>query len=362
MQTRRIAKFAVSVLLLGSGVSLAMSMLAARDLSRKPAMPGSGVIGGGGNTEDFLDLLWRRTTPETWHAWGDGSRLDTPTSGPVSGNDVGVLVGDDWAAFAIAGRGLYDIVWVERFTSAETEERARDFERRARADDVLPEYEREERIEAGQVAVTRTPDWIPPDLSRSCDGFLPGRSAAIGRFYDDVNVADDAWMIAHFESEPGDRLNLAANHVVATRRIGEVRAFGWPFRAFVVRGAMIERSVFEVVPNYGLDEVSKSSVWWTDGLGVKANDGWAIGHPLSEEIEALPAKGYPWRPRWIALLANAVALGVPLVGLSMGASAGIRMLRGWIRRGRDRCHSCGYARTGLDASALCPECGAAPLK
>jgi hypothetical protein len=362
MQARRIAKFAVSVLLLGSGVSLAMSMLAARDLSRKPAMPGSGVIGGGGNTEDFLDLLWRRTTPETWHAWGDGSRLDTPTSGPVSGNDVGVLVGDDWAAFAIAGRGLYDIVWVERFTSAETEERARDFERRARADNVLPEYEREERIEAGQVAVTRTPDWIPPDLSRSCDGFLTDRSAAIGRFYDDVNVADDAWMIAHFESEPGDRLNLAANHVVATRRIGEVRAFGWPFRAFVVRGAMIERSVFEVVPNYGLDEVSKSSVWWTDGLGVEANDGWAIGYGLSEEIEALPAKGYPWRPRWLALFANAVVLGVPLVGLSMGASAGIRMLRGWIRRGRDRCHSCGYARTGLDASALCPECGAAPLK
>ena len=362
MQARRIAIFAVSVLLLGSGVSLTMSMLAARDLSRKPAMPGSGVIGGGGNTEDFLDLLWRRTTPETWHAWGDGSRLDTPTSGPVSGNDVGVLVGDDWAAFAIAGRGLYDIVWVERFTSAETEERARDFERRARADNVLPEYEREERIEAGQVAVTRTPDWIPPDLSRSCDGFLPGRSAAIGRFYDDVNVADDAWMIAHFESEPGDRLNLAANHVVATRRIGEVRAFGWPFRAFVVRGAMIERSVFEVVPNYGLDEVSKSSVWWTDGLGVEANDGWAIGYGLSEEIEALPAKGYPWRPRWLALFANAVVLGVPLVGLSMGASAGIRMLRGWIRRGRDRCHSCGYARTGLDASALCPECGAAPLK
>jgi hypothetical protein len=362
MQARRIAKFAVSVLLLGSGVSLAMSMLAARDLSRKPAMPGSGVIGGGGNTEDFLDLLWRRTTPGSWHAWGDGSRWDTPTRGPVSGNDVGVLVGDDWAAFAIAGRGLYDIVWVERFTSAETEERARDFERRARADNVLPEYEREERIEAGQVAVTRTPDWIPPDLSRSCDGFLPGRSAAIGRFYDDVNVADDAWMIAHFESEPGDRLNLAANHVVATRRIGEVRAFGWPFRAFVVRGAMIERSVFEVVPNYGLDEVSKSSVWWTDGLGVEANDGWAIGYGLSEEIEALPAKGYPWRPRWLALFANAVVLGVPLVGLSMGASAGIRMLRGWIRRGRDRCHFCGYARTGLDASALCPECGAAPLK
>jgi predicted RNA-binding Zn-ribbon protein involved in translation (DUF1610 family) len=95
---------------------------------------------------------------------------------------------------------------------------------------------------------------------------------------------------------------------------------------------------------------------------VEANDGWAIGAGLSEEIETLPAKGYPWRPRRLALLANAVVLGVPLVGLAMGASTGIRRARARFLGVRDRCQSCGYARTGLDARARCPECGTAPLK
>ncbi|MFM7260873.1 MAG: hypothetical protein ACKO3W_09760, partial [bacterium] len=76
--TRRVARLVLAVVAVGAPLSLAMAMLSARDLQRYPAMPGSGLIGGGGYTEDWLDWLWRTWTPASWHAWGDGSGYDTP--------------------------------------------------------------------------------------------------------------------------------------------------------------------------------------------------------------------------------------------------------------------------------------------
>lgn len=339
MRARRIALLATAALAAGSTLSLAMSMLAARDLARLPAMPGAGIIGGGGYTEDFLDLLWRRTTPEAWHAWGDGSEWDTPTRGPA--HEVGLLAGEGWYAVAVAGGGFYDIAWVGEATPE------------------LPgvdEWELSERREAGETPVVEAPAWIPAAFSRACTGFLPGRSAEVGALLRRSEVPDHAWMAGRNEGESPDHGELGFEHWASTYRLDEVRTFGWPFRAFVVRGAVVETRVHRRVPGFGSDEVAVVRTWWTDGLAVDPSDGWMIGHPLSQEVDALPAKGLPWRPLWLGLFANAIILGVPLVAVPMLAVAGIRALRARLRGGR--CPACGYLRTGLAADARCPECGA----
>jgi len=339
MRARRIAALATAVLASGSALSLATSMLAARDLARMPAMPGSGIIGGGGYTEDFFDRFWRSLAPESWHAWGDGSGYDTPTRGPA--HAVGVLAGEGWYAFAVAGGGLYDIAWVGDATpDAEW----------------IEEWEIRERLAAGETPVVEAPAWIPAEFARACQGFLPGRSAQVGALLCRSEVPDDAWMRASNEGDPPDHDDLGLEHWTATYRLDEVRTFGWPFRAFVVRGAVVETRVYRRVPGFGSEDVSVVRKWCSDGLAVDETAGWAIGHPLSREVEALPAKGLPWRPLWSGLLANAVLLGAPLVAIPMLFAAGIRALRARIRRGR--CPACGYLRTGLAPDARCPECGA----
>ena len=358
--TRRLARLALAAIAVGAPLSLAMAMLSARDIQRYPAMPGSGIIGGGGYEEDTLDWLWRTWTPASWHAWGDGSGYDIPTR--ADAHDVGVLVhassgeGGGWFAHAVAGSGFYDIVWVTRFDAVT---------RRAMGDPVdaaLPSWEVDERVAAGEIPVTTTPAWVPADLPRVCEGFLPGRSAEVGRFFRAVDVPESEWMQGRVENEDAQRLVLDAKHVVGTRRIDEARVFGWPFRAFVVRGALIERTVYEDEGEHGLSDVSCVVIWWTDGLGIDPWWGSDLGHPLSHEIDSLPAKGLPWRPLWLPLLGNALVLGMPLVALFVLAKAGVRSAVARIRGDRTRCPSCGYARTGLSADARCPECGQPPAK
>ena len=368
--TRRVVRLALATIAVGAPLSLAMAMLSARDIQRYPAMPGSGIIGGGGYEEDTLDWIWRTFAPQAWHAWGDGSGYDTPTR--ADAHDVGVLVhavdgedgegGEDggWTAHAVAGSGFYDVVWVTRFDVV-TQRAMGD-----PVDDVLPSWEVDERVAAGEVPVNTAPAWVPADLPRACTGFLPGRSAEVGRIFRAMEVPESDWMQGRVENEDAQRLALDekhdARHVVGTRRIDEARAFGWPFRAFVVRGALIERTVYADEGEYGLSDVSCVVIWWTDGLGIEPWWGWDLGHPLSREIDSLPAKGLPWRPLWLPLLGNTLVLGAPVVALFVIAKAGVLGAIARFRGDRARCPSCGYARTGLSADARCPECGQPPAK
>lgn len=336
---RRIAKLAVAAIIAGALCSLAMAMLSARDLARQPATNG-GLIGGGGHDEDTLDWVWRTFTPESWHAWGDGSGYDTPTRD--ANHDVGLLDGDGWRATIVAGGGFYDVAFLER-RSAVWKEMGETF--------VMESWEREERIRSGQTLVTIAPEWIPPELPRKCDGFLPGRSAVAGTILRVADVADAAWMPGRTDGQP------MPEHAVATWRVDEVRAFGWPFRAFTVQGALIQTTTFRVEPDLGHRAMSSAIKWWTNGLGVDASDGWAIGHGAAEEIDSLPAKGLPLRPMWLPLLGNAIVFGTPIIALFLLARRGVSFAFARLRGQSGRCPSCGYARTGIPARARCPECG-----
>lgn len=336
---RRIAKLAVAAIIAGALCSLAMAMLSARDLARQPATNG-GLIGGGGYREDTLDWIWRTCTPESWHAWGDGSGYNTPMSDAI--HDVGVLDGNGWRATVVAGRGFYDIAVLER-RSAVWKETGESF--------TLESWEREERIKSGQTLVTIAPEWIPPELPRACDGFLPGRSAAAGTILRVADVVDAAWMPGRTDGQP------MPDHAVATWRVDEVRAFGWPFRAFTVQGALIQTTTFRVEPDLGHRATSSAIKWWTNGLGVDASDGSAIGHGAAEEIDRLPAKGLPLRPVWLPLLGNAIVFGAPITALLLLAKRGVSSAFARLRGQSGRCPSCGYARTGLPIGARCPECG-----
>ena len=368
----RFARFLLASICMGSVLSLAMAMLSARDLSRCPSMPGSGIIGGRGYTEDALDRIWRTLAPRSWRAWDDGSGFDWPTRGLA--HEIGIIVhpalsegwktgepghaltGDGWIATVVVGGGFYDLAWVARLDEV----------RRKGAGDpnlnALEPWEVSKRLEAGETLVTDAPWWIPSDLPRECEGILPGRSGRVGRHFRMVDVPEDAWMQEMVWSAEADRLRLGGNHVVGTLRVDEVRVFGWPFRAFAVRGAMVENVVYEDNSEHGLDEVSIVVNWWTDGLGVDASHGREIGHPLSQEIESLPAKGLPWRPMWLPLLGNALVLGVPLVMLFLGTKTGVRLAIARLRGGADRCGNCGYARQGHSEDARCPECGELPTR
>lgn len=336
---RRIAKLAVAAILAGALFSLAMAMLSARDLARQPATNG-GLIGGGGHEEDTLDWIWRAFTPESWHAWGDGSGYDTPTRAAI--HDRGVLVGDGWRATLIAGGGFYDIAFIERRDAlwSETEGSL-----------ALKSWEREQRIDAGQALVTSAPDWIPPELARACDGFLPGRSAVVGTLLCDAEPPGAAWLAGHTDGQ------AKPEHVAAEWRLDEVRSFGWPFRAFLVQGVWIESSTFRADPDLGHVGMSSAIKWWTSGLGAGAADGWAIGHGDAQEIESLPAKGLPLRPVWLPLLGNAIVFGAPIVALFLLVQLGVHSLFARLRGRIGRCPSCGYERAGLPAGARCPECG-----
>ena len=60
------------------------------------------------------------------------------------------------------------------------------------------------------------------------------------------------------------------------------------------------------------------------------------------------------RPR--AFLANTLLYALPLATLLAGMGA----LRYWRRRSARCCPSCGYDRSGIPESAICPECGTSP--
>ena len=336
---RRTATLAVAAIIAGALFSLAMAVLSARDLARQPAT-GGGAFGGGGYDEDTLDRIWHTFTPGSWHAWGDGSGYDTPTRDAI--HDVGLLDGDGWRATVVAGGGFYDIAFIER-RSATWRETGEPF--------AMESWEREERIDAGQALVTIAPEWIPTELPRACDGFLPGRSAAVGTMLRVADVADVAWMPGRTDGQP------MPEHAVATWRVDEVRAFGWPFRAFTVQGALIQTTTFRVEPDLGYRALSSALKWWTSGLWVDASDGWAIGHGAAQEIDRLPAKGLPWRPLWLPLFGNALVLGTPIIALFILVKLGVGSAFARLHGRRGRCPSCGYARTGLPAGACCPECG-----
>ena len=216
----RFARFLLASICMGSVLSLAMAMLSARDLSRCPSMPGSGIIGGRGYTEDALDRIWRTLAPRSWRAWDDGSGFDWPTRGLA--HEIGIIVhpalsegwktgepghaltGDGWIATVVAGGGFYDLAWVARLDEV----------RRKGAGDpnlnALEPWEVSKRLEAGETLVTDAPWWIPSDLPRECEGILPGRSGRVGRHFRMVDVPEDAWMQEMVWSAEADRLRLAA--------------------------------------------------------------------------------------------------------------------------------------------------------
>lgn len=63
----------------------------------------------------------------------------------------------------------------------------------------------------------------------------------------------------------------------------------------------------------------------------------------------------PTRPYWLGLVANTLFYAY-LIALPLLSIRAVRVVR---RRRRGACESCGYSRAGIDASAACPECGAA---
>jgi hypothetical protein len=346
----------------GGGLSLALAMLSARDLSRIPAMPGAGIIGNFGVPEDAVDRAWRRFAPRAWQAWPDGGGSPyEATRG--DGVEVGLLVGSGWSATVVASRGLYDLVWIDRFApGSEAAGDARD--ELWRLADAEP--------------VVEAPAWIPADLPRACEGALPGRTRAAGAVFREAIVGDGAWMALRprrdaadggGDADPIDGVRAEEGRVGELRtadlkleeirfdeiRVDEVRAFGWPFRAFVVTGAAKRRTV----TRDGWNTEWEALDWWTDGLGVEPADGWGIrAFGVGSEVDEQPAKGLPWKPRWPALFANAAILGLPPVALPIVLVLVARAALARVRRARHRCPACGHAREGLPSDARCPECGA----
>ncbi len=351
---RPIAKFIFVAVAIGAFVSIAIAMISARHLERWPVQSSNTPVGANRNSEDTLDWIWRICTPESWHAWG-GEWSWPDSDHPLE--EMGELVGEDWQAKVVAG-GVYDVAWLVQFNPASI--------RSSRAGglsfELLSGMESRLRFNSDHPHITLAPYWVPARLSRKCHGFLPGRSGEVGTMLRIADVPDGAWRKGRVEGTPVHELEQEPSCIVTSWRVDEVRRFGWPFRAFSVRGALVFRTTHENKPVFEGGRCACEVVWWTDGIGVDAAAGWKVGDDFAADVEALPAKGLPWRPMWLPLLGNALVLGVPLVMMFLGTKTGVRLAIARLRGGADRCGNCGYARQGHSEDARCPECGELPTR
>ena len=111
---------------------------------------------------------------------------------------------------------------------------------------------------------------------------------------------------------------------------------GWPF------GAMW--SSFEQQPSTGY--------WW-----FKARDGIVVGaappNPVPGALLSPCERVLPVRVAWGGFAA-CVVFWAGMWGLGV---VGVPRARRVMRRRRGKCEGCGYDRRGLEAGAMCPECG-----
>lgn len=391
-QLGRLAAFTTISAMVGACCSVAICGLAAWDLSIAAAKPG-GVFGRAPSFEEPLALGWYRSQIPDWACaqWAydadrlqnlgafprDGASLPEATSqatdetvviasdgdGEGRGSAAGYFVVDTTLTWFEIGEGLYDRVVLTTSGLATRGE--------AGVDALLPdstfvatlrdslrieldrevfdptefELEQPHREWLGSEAIGVKPrDWGKPELW--CRGFTrastPERSPARA----------PAQALAQ-ALEPDSQIWSMSGFGIFSRRISEMRLYGWPLRCMSVHGVRVQRwqSAQE-----GRDDIVfvLQDDHWTDALfDFEHHPDWSF------DADQPPATGVPSKPLWLPFLANSLILGAPLalggLGVSRSLCWGLRKFRG--RAGH--CPNCGYARTSLSPEAACPECGEA---
>jgi len=151
--------------------------------------------------------------------------------------------------------------------------------------------------------------------------------------------------------EPDSQIWRMIGFGQSSRRITEIRLYGWPLRCMSVRGIRTQRWTSSDAAHDDQINVLQDDHWTDALLGFEPHPSWSF------DADRPPATGLPWKPLWLPFLANSLILGVPLTlagfGVSRAARAGLAKFRGQ----SDRCPRCGYPRKGLARGAACPECG-----
>lgn len=362
---RKAAAFLATPLILGAAMTFAICAMAAWDLSVAPLAANFNVFGGGncGFTEPALLRLWRRFVAyERPDIPYEQPRLRPPDgeSADEEGASVGAFtVGESWWYYQLS-RGFYDRVSVTTLTpvvpdSGQDEPSFDAFRRWSQWQSLVPPGATESSFaaavatveEIGDQAFGMMPERWSPSILWSCGSAQP-HGASVSRL---PTTTPDL--------EPDSVIWTAARTGHIGRRECETRVYGWPLRCLWVQGVREQEwQIAWVVYEDGKGgwEFIRAvrDEHWTNALADFS------GHwSWSCDSELAPASGIPWRPLWIPLLANSLALGLPLtlfgVGVSRATTWGWRRLIG---RGRRRCSNCGYSRTGIASGTRCPECGA----
>lgn len=99
-------------------------------------------------------------------------------------------------------------------------------------------------------------------------------------------------------------------------------------------------------------DTKKNLDLWAQRAGLYAGVPWPNWLP-SAPNRLLPL--LPVVPVASGLIGNTLLFALPMFGILSVPS----LVRRWSRHLRGACPGCGYDRTGLDAAAVCPECGSA---
>jgi hypothetical protein len=151
--------------------------------------------------------------------------------------------------------------------------------------------------------------------------------------------------------EPGFPLARIALAGVRSRQVSETRLYGWPLRCMTVHGVRVQRWESAEDLGDGMVTVLQDDHWTDAVLDFEHHSNWSF------DADQPPATGLPWKPLWLPFLANSLILGVPLTLAGFGVLRTVRWGTARIRGRGDKCPRCGYARTGLARDAACPECG-----
>ena len=355
----------------GAAASAAVCWLAAWDVS-VPAGKPAGLIGRGPYFDEPAALRWFRSLMPDWAAAQyayDATRLGslssaprtedgTPSSKPSETGrpsqrvSAGYFVAGGVLVRFEIGEGLYDRVVLTRI-----------------------EVEALDEDSANPREIESWRDFLGDELLRECSTptefeLQPPTLDALGSF----GVGDEPhdwgkqalWQlqplpaIPHQQStaprapellEPDSQITRLNDGGTTSRKVSEIRLYGWPLRCMTVHGVRVQRWESAEDLGDGMITVLQDDHWTDALLDFEHHSNWSF------DADQPPATGLPWKPLWLPFLANSLILGVPLTLAGVGVSRAARWGFAKFRGRRDKCPTCGYPRTGLARGAACPECG-----